>query len=193
MGIPCVTVERFQFFMRQEVKDVLAYLRLILNPFDAGAMRRMLIRPSRGIGDVTVKAVIEAGTNCGFSLTDMVSSRTFADGDPFHELLKAYSSGTIIVFDVETTGFSVNQDEVVEIAAVRLIEGELQAEFHAYITNTVSVGDSEQIHGHSDRFLAKYGRDARDVFNEFFEFADNSILVGHNVGFDIKWADAWQL
>ncbi|MGD1943718.1 MAG: 3'-5' exonuclease [Leptolyngbyaceae cyanobacterium] len=190
MGIPCITVERFQFFMRQEVKDALAYLRLILNPFDAGAMRRMLLRPSRGIGDATIKAVIKEGRNCGFSLTDMGSSRTFADGDPFSELLRAYSSGVVTVFDVETTGFSVSQDEVVEIAAICLIKGELQAEFHAYIENTVNVGDSERIHGHSDHFLSKHGRAAKDVFNEFFEFAGNSILVGHNVGFDIKMVTA---
>jgi DNA helicase II / ATP-dependent DNA helicase PcrA len=190
MSIPCITVERFQFFMRQEVKDALTHLRLILNPFDAGAMRRMLLRPSRGIGDATIKAVIEEGKNCGLSLTDMVSSRTFADGDPFSELLRAYSSGVITVFDVETTGFSVSQDEVVEIAAIRLIEGKSQAEFHAYITNTVSVGDSERIHGHSDHFLAKHGRSAKDVFNEFFKFVGNSILVGHNVGFDIKMVTA---
>ena len=190
MGIPCVTVERFQFFIRQEVKDALAYLRLILNPFDAGAMRRMLIRPSRGIGDATIKTVIEEGKKCGFSLTDMLSSQTFTDGDPFSKLLRAYSSGVVTVFDVETTGFSVSQDEVVEIAAIRLIEGESQAEFHAYIVNTVSVGDSERIHGHSDRFLSQHGRSAKDVFNEFFEFAGNSVLVGHNVGFDIKMVTA---
>ncbi|MEH1881224.1 UvrD-helicase domain-containing protein [Nostoc sp.] len=135
MGIPCVTVERFQFFIRQEVKDALAYLRLILNPFDAGSMRRMLLRPSRGIGDATITGVIEQGKECGFSLTDMASSRTFINGDPFSELLTTYSSSTVIVFDVETTGFSVSKDEVVEIAAIRLFEGKPQAEFHAYIAN----------------------------------------------------------
>ncbi|MHC5823432.1 MAG: 3'-5' exonuclease, partial [Nostoc sp.] len=190
MGIPCVTVERFQFFMRQEVKDALAYLRLILNPFDAGSMRRMLLRPSRGIGDATITGVIEQGKECGFSLTDMASSRTFINGDPFSELLTTYSSSTVIVFDVETTGFSVSKDEVVEIAAVRLFEGKPQAEFHAYIANTVGVGDSEKIHGHSDRFLAEHGRPAKDVFCEFFEFVGSSILVGHNVGFDIKMVTA---
>ncbi len=190
MGIPCITVERFQFFMRQEVKDALAYLRLIINPFDAGAMRRMLLRPSRGIGDGTIKALLEEGKNCGFSLTDMVSSRTFTDGDPFSELVSAYSSGVVTVFDVETTGFSVSQDEVVEIAAIRLVDGKPQARFHAYITNTVSVGDSERIHGHSDRFLAENGRNAKDVFGEFFKFIGDSLLVGHNVGFDIKMVAA---
>jgi DNA helicase-2/ATP-dependent DNA helicase PcrA len=186
MGIPCVTVEGFHFFMRQEVKDALAYLRLIINPFDAGAMGRVLLRPSRGIGEVTIKAVAEEGRECGFRLTDMALSQTFADGDPFSELLKAYSSGVVTVFDVETTGFSVSQDEVVEIAAIRLVEGKAQAKFHAYIKNQVSVGDSERIHGHSDNFLAEYGQSAKDVFAEFFEFVDNSVLVGHNVSFDIK-------
>jgi DNA helicase-2/ATP-dependent DNA helicase PcrA len=190
MGIPCVTVERFQFFMRQEVKDALAYLRLIINPFDAGAMRRVLLRPSRGIGEVTIKAVVEEGRKCGFSLTDMTSDKTFTDGDPFSDLLKAYASGVVTVFDVETTGFSVSQDEVVEIAAVRLIEGKVQAEFHAYIKNQVSVGDSYRIHGYSDVFLAEYGQSAKDVFAEFFKFAENSMVVGHNVSFDIKMVTA---
>jgi len=186
MGIPCVTVEQFQFFMRQEVKDALAYLRFLLNPFDAGAMRRMLLRPTRGIGDATLKAVVADGKSCGFSLTDMAASRTFQDGDPFSNLLRAYSTGIVTVFDVETTGFSASRDEVVEIAAIRLVNGSYQDEFHAYLANTVDVGDSERIHGHSNRFLAQHGSAAKDVFSQFFEFAQSSILVGHNVSFDIK-------
>lgn len=91
---------------------------------------------------------------------------------------------------METTGFSVSQDEVIEIAAIRLVEGKPQAEFHAYIANTVSVGDSERIHGHGDNFLVEHGRPAKNVFREFFEFVGNSMLVGHNVGFDIKMVTA---
>ena len=210
LHIPCITVEQFQFFMRQEVKDALAYLRLILNPFDTGSMRRMLLRPSRRIGTATIQNVSESGQNCGSSLTDMASSQTFVDGDPFSNLLTAYTSGTIVVFDVETTGRSVSKDEVVEIAAVRLVNGRLEAEFQAYIANTVNVGDSERVHGYSDQFLAAKGRPAKEVFSEFFAFADGTLLVGHNIGFDIKmvtahackvgitvpkfrWADTWNL
>lgn len=190
MGIPCVTVEKFKFFMRPEVKAAFAYLRLILNPFDIAAMRRILLLRSRAGGDEVINAVIEEGKSCGFSLTDMASRRTLTDRDPFSEILRAYSSGIITVFDVETTGLSASKDEVIEIAAIQLVNGKPQKEFHKYITNTVKVGNSERIHGHSDLFLLENGMPVKDVFNEFFEFAKNSVLVGHNVGFDIKMVTA---
>jgi DNA helicase II / ATP-dependent DNA helicase PcrA len=210
LGIPCITTEELQFFIRQEVKDTLAYLRLILNPFDTGSMRRMLLRPNRGISPTTIHNVIKEGLACGLRLTDMASTQTFIDGNPFSNLLAAYTSGTIVVFDVETTGLLVNKDEVVEIAASKLVNGKLEAEFHAYITNTVTVGNSEQIHGYNDEFLAANGKDAFQVFREFFTFAKEALLVGHNLGFDIKmvtahankvgikvpkfqWADTWNL
>ncbi|MFB8789323.1 MAG: 3'-5' exonuclease [Potamolinea sp.] len=210
LNIPGITVEQFQFFLRQEVKDALAYLRLILNPFDTGSMRRMLLRPSHRIGAVTIENVIKEGQDCGFSLTDMASSQTLVDGDPFSNLLTNYISGTIVVFDVETTGRSVSTDEVVEIAAVRLVNGKPEAEFQAYIVNTISVGASEWIHGYSDQFLSTNGRTAKQVFSEFLSFAGDALIVGHNIGFDIKmvtahaskvgviipkfkWADTWNL
>ncbi|MFW6295791.1 MAG: 3'-5' exonuclease [Halothece sp.] len=210
LKIPCVTTEQHQFFMRQEIKDALAYLRLIINPFDTGSMRRILLRPSRGIGNVTIQNILDEGQSCGFRLTDMASPQTFIDGDPFRNLLATYTSGTIVVFDVETTGFSVSEDEVIEIAASKLVQGKLREEFHAYITNTVAVGASEQVHGYSDTFLAANGRPAIQVFQEFLAFAKDALLVGHNVGFDIKmlianaqkvglttpkfqWADTWNL
>jgi DNA helicase-2/ATP-dependent DNA helicase PcrA len=40
-GIPHVTVEQFDFFRRQEIKDLLARLRLLFNPADTGALRRI--------------------------------------------------------------------------------------------------------------------------------------------------------
>jgi DNA helicase-2/ATP-dependent DNA helicase PcrA len=209
-NIPCITVEQHQFFMRQEIKDALAYLRLIINPFDTGSILRMLLRPSRGIGNITINNIIKEGEVCGFKLTDMGATQTFVDGDPFRNLITAYDSGKIVVFDVETTGFLAGKNEVIEIAAIKLINGEITSEFHHYIKNTLPVGDSQEIHGYSDEFLAKNGENAIDVFTEFLAFIKDAFLVGHNLGFDIKmivadaqklglstpqfqWGDTWDL
>jgi len=53
--VPYVVVGGVRFYDRAEVKDVLAYLRLVVNPADAMALRRIVNVPARGIGKATVE------------------------------------------------------------------------------------------------------------------------------------------
>ncbi|MEW6280175.1 MAG: UvrD-helicase domain-containing protein [Candidatus Eremiobacterota bacterium] len=54
-AIPYKIVGGLRFFERKEIKDVLAYLRLIVNPADSLSLRRVVNVPPRGIGDTTLK------------------------------------------------------------------------------------------------------------------------------------------
>ena len=56
-GIPYRVVGGVRFYERREVKDVLAYLRALVNPQDAVSVRRIINAPKRGIGDQTVAAL----------------------------------------------------------------------------------------------------------------------------------------
>ncbi|HEY7659909.1 MAG TPA: DNA helicase PcrA [Actinomycetota bacterium] len=56
-GTPYRVVGGVRFYQRREVKDVLGYLRLLLNPQDAISARRVVNTPKRGIGDATVSAL----------------------------------------------------------------------------------------------------------------------------------------
>lgn len=53
--IPYQVVGGVSFYQRKEIKDVLAYLRLLVNPEDEAALRRVINYPTRGIGDRTVE------------------------------------------------------------------------------------------------------------------------------------------
>ena len=56
-GIPYKVFGGFKFFERKEIKDLLAYLRLVNNPFDSEAALRIINFPKRGIGAKTVDAL----------------------------------------------------------------------------------------------------------------------------------------
>ncbi|MCA9543119.1 MAG: UvrD-helicase domain-containing protein [Myxococcales bacterium] len=56
-GIPYRVVGGTKFFDRKEVRDVLAYLRVIANPYDEAAWRRIVNYPARGVGDKSVHAL----------------------------------------------------------------------------------------------------------------------------------------
>jgi DNA helicase-2/ATP-dependent DNA helicase PcrA len=184
-GVKHVTVEEFEFFRRQEIKDACARLRLILNPSDSGALHRITLRPAVGIGEKTVRRIADEGGPVALWLTDLVLPQTHRMGDPFLPLLDAWDRGTTLIVDVETTGLTPGQDEVVELAAVRMRAGEPASEFHRFLRPTVPVGESENVHGLSDDFLRENGDDPRAVFAEFLAFAQNAHVVGHNIRFDL--------
>ncbi|MDL2319909.1 UvrD-helicase domain-containing protein [Alistipes sp. OttesenSCG-928-B03] len=72
-GIPYRIYGGMSFYQRKEIKDVLAYMHLIVNPRDDEAFKRVVNYPSRGIGDVTVGRMAEAARAKGVSLWEVAS------------------------------------------------------------------------------------------------------------------------
>src|SRR5881398_930611 len=69
-GIPYRLVGAVSFYERREVKDVLAYLRLIANPADDEAFARIVNVPRRGIGDASFTPLVRAATQWGKPLLE---------------------------------------------------------------------------------------------------------------------------
>ncbi len=85
LGIPYKVFGGFKFYERKEIKDILAYLRLISNPFDSEALLRIINVPKRGIGDKTVQTLLDFAQNEDLTLYDAV---LFADGLPLSAAVK---------------------------------------------------------------------------------------------------------
>jgi DNA helicase II / ATP-dependent DNA helicase PcrA len=77
-GIPYKVVGGVRFYERKEIRDVVAYLRVLDNPGDAVSMRRILNTPRRGIGDRAEACVAVYAENTGSSFADALEAA--ADG-----------------------------------------------------------------------------------------------------------------
>ncbi len=71
-GIPYKVFGGFKFFDRKEVKDVLAYLKIVVNPFDNEAILRIINVPRRGIGDKTINNIYEYAVLNDLSIFDAI-------------------------------------------------------------------------------------------------------------------------
>ena len=71
--IPYKIVGGVRFYERREVKDMLSYLRLVHNPYDSVALRRVINVPTRGIGTGTWQKIEERATITNKALWDVVS------------------------------------------------------------------------------------------------------------------------
>ena len=69
-SIPYLIVGGVRFYERREIKDLLAYLRLVVNPLDNVAFRRAVAAPSRGIGKATLDRLAESARARGLSLLE---------------------------------------------------------------------------------------------------------------------------
>ena len=71
-GMAYVVFGGIRFYSRKEIKDVLAYLRLLVNPSDDESFRRIVNVPARGIGAVTVQQFEDRANQRGISMLEVL-------------------------------------------------------------------------------------------------------------------------
>ncbi|MBL4933073.1 3'-5' exonuclease [Clostridium paridis] len=183
-----ILVDQFKFFRRQEIKDIIAFLKLVGNRYDSVSLKRILKRLPTGVGDKTFEIIeSEEYKKVGISLTDFVDEDVLKFGEKYSLLIEEFNNDNIVVFDVESTGVDVTEDEIIQIAAIKIDKsGEVIDVFERFFKNNKSVKDSEHVHGFSDEFLRENGGDRGEVLKEFIKFSEGTVIVGHNVQYDIN-------
>ncbi|MFQ5707272.1 MAG: ATP-dependent helicase [bacterium] len=100
-GIPYVIVGGIRFYERKEIKDVLAYLRLICNPKDSISCKRIINVPLRGIGEGSVTKLEDFARQQGIAFFEAtarveevptIAARIRSQIASFHDLIEKYAS-----------------------------------------------------------------------------------------------------
>ncbi|MGP1407213.1 DNA helicase PcrA [Selenomonas sp.] len=95
-GVPYTMVGGLKFYDRMEIKDIVAYLHVLYNPFDAVSLLRIINVPKRGIGAATIAKLTEYAAEQDASMFDVLSSPEALDTLGFKtrtkNLLEAFSA-----------------------------------------------------------------------------------------------------
>jgi DNA helicase-2/ATP-dependent DNA helicase PcrA len=75
-GIPYTIVGGLKFYDRKEIKDVLAYLRAIVNPYDTVSLLRVINTPRRGIGKATIDNLVNAAQQLNIPFWEILNDET---------------------------------------------------------------------------------------------------------------------
>lgn len=96
-----------------------------------------------------------------------------------------------IVIDIETTGLSHLSDNIIEIAAIKVKDGNPIEEFQSLIKCEFCIPEQvTQLTGITNEDLEKDGRGVREVLIDFIQFISDQPLVCHNMSFDINFIQA---
>ncbi|MCR5130812.1 MAG: UvrD-helicase domain-containing protein [Prevotella sp.] len=175
-------------FSSKEMKLLLSHLNVLANEHNFIAWARLL----RGFG-------ITASNAYARNFVQMLRQRAMLPSDFLcyenstyvEQFVETYKQRDIVVFDTETTGLNVFDDEIVQIAAVRLRQGKVVegSEFNVFMQTTREIpkmlGDIqnpilEELQHHELLPPA-------EGLQQFIDYVGDSVLLGHNVMFD------WQI
>ena len=183
-----IQIDNIKFFKRQEIKDVLAVMKYLVNTNDYFSLQRILVNLVPNIGARTIKQISsEEYLECGLRLSDFTNANFKRENyEPFADLIHAYHVKDIVVFDIEGTGTDVFSDNIIQLSAIKLRRGKKVAEFNEFLKSDKPVGESEKVHHISDEYLKQKGKNPREVLLWFVDFIKDAIIIGHNIrGYDM--------
>ncbi len=111
-----------KFYERKEIKDILAYLKVIANPKDSVSLRRIVNFPLRGIGDTTVGKIEKYAESLGISLLDgmgkvnevsSISSGMANRVSEFHEMITKYQKSSKKISAAELTSSLAHETGII--------------------------------------------------------------------------------
>lgn len=121
-SIPYRIYGGLSFYQRKEIKDVIAYCRLVCNPNDEEALKRIINYPTRGIGDTTVNKLIECAQLHAVSvwevLTDMLKYNLPVNAGTANKLAKFRSMIDVFAQQVTTQSAYDLASSIIKVSGV---------------------------------------------------------------------------
>ena len=186
VGVPHFKISGTDLFSTPEVKLLMAHLSVVSNELNSLAWAQILQGMKVCETAATARNLVHRLRTLAIAPTDLLNGVTDGHDTYLKRFLRAYDGGDIIVFDTETTGLDVFEDDVIQIAAERIRQGKVVGKFCVYLDTSrpipLMLGDIVnpiiEERKHNKLYPPAEG------FRAFLDFANGAPLLAHNAAFD---------
>jgi len=161
-GIPYSVVGGFRFYDRKEIKDILAYLRLVANPADSESLKRIINTPARGIGEAAVESIEKYAASLGAPIYDAIKElpHDHLGGCPVEKLQAFYSDMERFMKIYERNPVAMVVQDILETTGyIRQLKNKGSASALERLENL------EEFVGAAEEFDENFGGDLREFLD----------------------------
>ncbi len=178
-------VSGVDLFSTPEMKLLLAHLNILSNEHNFIAWSRLLKGLRVFDANASARNFMRSLLNRAMLPSDFL---LYQDSTYLQDFAHVFSSDEIVVFDTETTGLNVYEDDIIQIAAVKMRQGKIVdgSQFNMYISTRREI--PEKIGDIDNPVLKEMARNRLyspvEALQRFIDYVGNRVLVGHNANFD---------
>ena len=185
-GVKATVIEDTKFFRKKEIKEVLRFFDYTLNDRNNYALLKISEHPYINMPNWLIDQ-LNSSKECHMYVSDWFKCES---KDPYAILFDAHNKQDIVILDVESTGLSTTEDEIIQIAAIKYGQLGCTDTLDILLKPTRPVGDSYFVHGFSDEKLQKEGMNPQEALELLRRFIKQSVVIGHNVNYDLQIIDS---
>ena len=194
-----IKLSKKDVFKTVDFKTLYSHFSVVVNDTRFSDWARLLYQTKAFDKLSLARMFIKKLRDMGLTPTDLLN---YPSSSYFIEFCKSYSEGEIVLFDTETTGLDVFNDDIIQIAAIKMRNGQIVQGSELDIVIELSDGKCipETLHdGLKNPMVKEYHRrslgangdnqyfmTAQQAFEYFVQYVGNAELLGHNVNYDVN-------
>ena len=185
VGVPHFKVSGRDLFAEPDVKLLLAHLNVVYNERSFLDWARLFVGMKAISSHAPARAFVRRMMDIGLLPTDFLHDSATTE---LRRFVKCYDEGDLVVFDTETTGLNVFEDDIIQIAAVRLRQGQLVGEpFNVFLQTSRPI--PPMLGTVPNPMVEEYARHEHlspaEGLSRFLDYAQGATLLAHNASFDM--------
>lgn len=184
-GVPHFKISGIDFFSTAPMRLLLAHLCVVSMEQNFIAWSHLFTGLRLYSSNSAARQFVRSMMEHALTPVDFID---YQDSTYLAEFVKAYEQGDIVVFDTETTGLNVFEDDVVQIAAIKVRQGRVVDELNLFIETNCEI--PQKLGDVDNPLVEEYARHEhcshQNALQQFVDFAKDSAILGHNATYDYQ-------